>query len=128
MREASRAQSLISSPSDFAVSARRSEGEWGAFRWVSFIVSTHVRHTNTLTWRCRNGEECNVKCLAVAAKNALGDSAVIMIGMDKMTRQINAKCIADDGSPGAAGHGTSCFPLKTIKFITPCNVKKDLYD
>lgn len=78
--------------------------------------------------RVLRGKECNVKCLAVAAKNAPGDSAVIMIGMDKMPRQINAKCIADDGSPGASGHGTSCFPLKTLKFITPCNVEKDLYD
>ena len=78
--------------------------------------------------RVLRGKECNTKCLAVAAKNAPPDSKAIKIGMDKMAREFNAKCIADDGSPGAAGHGTSCFPLKTLKFITPCNVEKDLYD
>jgi hypothetical protein len=79
-------------------------------------------------FRVLRGKECNMKCLAVAAKNAPRDSAVIMIGMGKMPRQINAKCIADDGSPGGGGHGTSCFALKTLKFITPCKAEKDLYD
>jgi hypothetical protein len=74
------------------------------------------------------GKECNTRCLAVAAKNAPRDSAAIMIGMDKMPREMNAKCVADDGSPGVAGHGTGCFPLKTLRFITPCNMEKDLYD
>lgn len=74
------------------------------------------------------GKECDVKCLAMAANNVPKNSYVIQDGMDKIPRQINGKCKAEDGSAGAAGHGTICFPLRTLKFVTPCNVKKDLYD
>jgi hypothetical protein len=69
---------------------------------------------------------CNVKCIAVAAPNAPPKSYVLVDGMDKMPREITGRCEAEDGSPGVAGHGTICFPLSTIKFVTPCNVRKDL--
>ena len=70
---------------------------------------------------------CSVKCIAVAAPDAPPNSYVRVDGMEKMPREINSRCTAEDGSPGVAGHGTICFPLSTIKFVTPCNVQTDLY-
>jgi hypothetical protein len=67
--------------------------------------------------RVLRGKECNLKCLAVAAKGAPRDSAAIVDEMDKLPRQINGKCTAEDGLPGGAGHGTACFPLKTIRAV-----------
>lgn len=69
------------------------------------------------------GRQCNIKCLAIAAKNAPKNSPAIMDGMSKLPRQITGKC--DGGS--VAGHGTACFALNTIKFVTPCNLNRDLY-
>jgi hypothetical protein len=62
------------------------------------------------TGHARIMHTCNVKCLAVVPD------------MDYPT-EMTARCEA-----GVAGHGTSCFPLSTIKFVTPCNIQKDLYD
>jgi len=71
---------------------------------------------------------CNVKCLATAATTAAPDSiARLDYVMAKTPREITSRCKAEDGSPGVAGHGTSCFRLNTIMFVTPCNVAKDLY-
>jgi hypothetical protein len=67
---------------------------------------------------------CHVKCLAVTTSD-----------VKETPWEITGRCTTKDfdapapvGVPGFVGHGTSCVPRKDIKFVTPCDIMKDLND
>jgi hypothetical protein len=66
--------------------------------------------------RLMHNKKCNIKCLAMAAPNAPHESAVFEDGMDKVARQITARCTTDKGTPGFTAMGATCFPRNDLNF------------
>jgi hypothetical protein len=60
-------------------------------------------------------------------KKSPHENAVFEDGMDKVARQITARCTTDKGTPGFTGHGATCFPRNDLNFVTPCDIMHDLY-